>query len=77
MGPWYVIYFGVLIFFGPFYLVNLVLAVVAASYESEVQAAKKVSFVTLLLLLTEYKAHTSCPSMMALTVVAFYINPTT
>lgn len=44
MGPWYVIYFGVLIFCGPFYLVNLVLAVVAASYESEVQASKLVSF---------------------------------
>ena len=42
MGPWYVVYFGMVIFFGPFYLVNLVLAVVAASYENEVQAGKMV-----------------------------------
>jgi len=35
LGPWYVIYFMVVIFFGSFYLINLVLAVVALSYQEE------------------------------------------
>ena len=43
LGPWCVLYFIAVIFFGRFYLVNLVLAVVTASYENEVNASKKVS----------------------------------
>ncbi|MEO0685644.1 MAG: ion transporter, partial [Cyanobacteria bacterium J06649_11] len=35
MGPWYVLYFMIVIFFGSFYLINLVLAVVAVSYQQE------------------------------------------
>ncbi|XP_057305572.1 sodium channel protein 1 brain-like isoform X3 [Hydractinia symbiolongicarpus] len=35
MGPWYVFYFMIVIFFGSFYLINLVLAVVAVSYQQE------------------------------------------
>ncbi|XP_048583288.1 sodium channel protein 1 brain-like isoform X2 [Nematostella vectensis] len=36
LGSWYVIYFATVIFFGSFYLLNLVLAVVAVSYQQEV-----------------------------------------
>lgn len=43
MGPWTVIYFLCIVLFGRFYLINLVLAVVAASYENEVQNAKQVN----------------------------------
>ena len=43
MGPWTVIYFLCIVLFGRFYLINLVLAVVAASYENEVQNAKQVT----------------------------------
>lgn len=43
MGPWSVLYFLCIVLFGRFYLINLVLAVVAASYENEVQNAKSVS----------------------------------
>ena len=35
-GSYYIIYFLFIIFFGSFYLINLVLAVVAISYEQEV-----------------------------------------
>ena len=34
-GPWNVLFFLVVIFFGAFYLLNLMLAVVAMSYEEE------------------------------------------
>ena len=43
MGPWSVLYFVCIVLFGRFYLINLVLAVVAASYENEVQTSKAVS----------------------------------
>ncbi|XP_066927937.1 sodium channel protein 1 brain-like isoform X5 [Clytia hemisphaerica] len=36
MGEWYMIYFLLAVFLGPFYLLNLVLAVVSASYEMEI-----------------------------------------
>ena len=36
MGEAYMIYFLLAVFLGPFYLLNLVLAVVSASYDSEV-----------------------------------------
>lgn len=36
MGSWYVFYFMFVVFFGSFYLINLVLAVVAVSYQQEV-----------------------------------------
>ena len=42
MGPWTVLYFLCIVLFGRFYLINLVLAVVAASYENEVQNSKQV-----------------------------------
>ena len=37
-GLWYVLYFLFVIFLGPFYLINLVLAVVSLSYEQETAA---------------------------------------
>lgn len=40
IGPWSVLYFLCIVLFGRFYLINLVLAVVAVSYENEVQRAK-------------------------------------
>ena len=41
-GPWNVIFFGVVVFFGSFYLINLMLAVVSMSYEEEATNAGKV-----------------------------------
>ncbi|XP_056021116.1 sodium channel protein 1 brain-like isoform X8 [Ostrea edulis] len=35
MGPWNVLFFVIVVFFGSFYLINLMLAVVAMSYEEE------------------------------------------
>ena len=32
-GPWHIIFFVVIIFLGSFYLVNLILAIVAMSYD--------------------------------------------
>lgn len=43
MGPWAVLYFVCIVLFGRFYLINLVLAVVTASYENEVQTSRMVS----------------------------------
>lgn len=43
MGPWSLIYFLSIVLFGRFYLINLVLAVVAASYENEVQNSRQVN----------------------------------
>lgn len=43
MGPWSVLYFLCIVLLGRFYLINLVLAVVAVSYENEVQRARRVS----------------------------------
>lgn len=42
VGPWTVIFFVFVVFFGSFYLVNLMLAVVAMSYEEEAESAGKV-----------------------------------
>ena len=42
VGPWTVIFFVFVVFFGSFYLVNLMLAVVAMSYEEEAETAGKV-----------------------------------
>lgn len=42
-GPWNVLFFLVVIFFGAFYLLNLMLAVVAMSYEEEAINTGKVS----------------------------------
>ena len=42
VGPWTVIFFIFVVFFGSFYLVNLMLAVVAMSYEEEAESAGKV-----------------------------------
>lgn len=47
MGPWAVLYFVCIVLFGRFYLINLVLAVVAASYENEIQTSRMVSKKTL------------------------------
>ena len=41
MGSWYVFYFVFVVFFGSFYLINLVLAVVAVSYQQEVVAIQE------------------------------------
>ena len=42
-GPWNVLFFLIVIFFGAFYLLNLMLAVVAMSYEEEAINTGKVS----------------------------------
>jgi hypothetical protein len=42
-GPMSVIFFTIVVFFGSFYLINLMLAVVAMSYEEEAEANEKVS----------------------------------
>ena len=42
-GPMHVIFFTIVVFFGSFYLINLMLAVVAMSYEDEAEANNKVS----------------------------------
>ena len=36
-GPIHVIFFTIVVFFGSFYLINLMLAVVAMSYEEEAE----------------------------------------
>ena len=43
-GPMSVIFFTIVVFFGSFYLINLMLAVVAMSYEEEAEANEKVRF---------------------------------
>ncbi|XP_055956481.1 sodium channel protein 1 brain [Patella vulgata] len=40
-GPWNVVFFVLVVFFGSFYLINLMLAVVALSYEEEAESAGK------------------------------------
>ena len=40
-GEIYILYFLIVVFFGSFYLLNLVLAVVFISYEQEVMAPQK------------------------------------
>ena len=42
-GPFSVIFFTVVVFFGSFYLINLMLAVVALSYEEEAEITQEVS----------------------------------
>lgn len=42
-GPIHVIFFTIVVFFGSFYLINLMLAVVAMSYEEEAEANNAVS----------------------------------
>lgn len=46
-GPASVIFFTVVVFFGSFYLINLMLAVVALSYEEEAEITNEVSSVGL------------------------------
>lgn len=41
VGVWYVFYFVITIFFCSFYLLNLVLAVVYLSYETELQSLEQ------------------------------------
>lgn len=47
-GPMSVIFFTVVVFFGSFYLINLMLAVVALSYEEEAEITQEVSLIFLL-----------------------------
>ena len=67
-GPWHIIFFLVIIFLGSFYLVNLILAIVAMSYdelqkkaEEEEEAALleeealRVGYQTLDIVLTQLK----------------------
>ena len=42
-GPIHVIFFTIVVFFGSFYLINLMLAVVAMSYEEEAELMNAVS----------------------------------
>ena len=44
-GPMSVIFFTIVVFFGSFYLINLMLAVVAMSYEEEAEANEKVIYI--------------------------------
>ncbi|KAI0225116.1 Sodium channel protein 1 brain [Lamellibrachia satsuma] len=41
-GPWNIVFFIIVVFFGSFYLINLMLAVVSMSYEEEAVSAGKV-----------------------------------
>ena len=43
MGPWSILFFGLVVFFGSFYLINLMLAVVAMSYEEEAENTEEVN----------------------------------
>lgn len=43
-GPISVSFFTVVVFFGSFYLINLMLAVVALSYEEEAEITQEVSY---------------------------------
>lgn len=42
-GPLQVVFFAIVVFFGSFYLINLMLAVVAMSYEEEAENTEEVS----------------------------------
>ena len=42
-GPIHVVFFTIVVFFGSFYLINLMLAVVAMSYEEEAELMNAVS----------------------------------
>ena len=42
-GPMQVVFFSIVVFFGSFYLINLMLAVVAMSYEAEAESTEDVS----------------------------------
>ena len=42
-GPWNIVFFILVVFFGSFYLLNMMLAVVNMAYEEEVSNFKKVS----------------------------------
>ncbi len=42
-GPIHVVFFTIVVFFGSFYLINLMLAVVAMSYEEEAEVMNAVS----------------------------------
>lgn len=46
-GPMSVSFFTVVVFFGSFYLINLMLAVVALSYEEESQITQEVSYMNI------------------------------
>ena len=46
-GPVSVTFFTVVVFFGSFYLINLMLAVVALSYEEEAEITNEVSMYTI------------------------------
>jgi hypothetical protein len=40
-GPWHIIFFLLIIFLGSFYLVNLILAIVAMSYDEQEKKAEE------------------------------------
>ena len=42
-GPIHVIFFTIVVFFGSFYLINLMLAVVAMSYEEEAEVMRSMT----------------------------------
>ena len=56
-GPMHVIFFTIVVFFGSFYLINLMLAVVAMSYEDEAEANNKVKFPILEQALKQFLAY--------------------
>ena len=49
-GPIHVIFFTIVVFFGSFYLINLMLAVVAMSYEEEAELMNAVSKIIILII---------------------------
>lgn len=62
-GPIHVIFFTIVVFFGSFYLINLMLAVVAMSYEEEAEANNAVrtqSHLTNLALVTGERGNAQC-----------------
>ena len=61
-GPIHVIFFTIVVFFGSFYLINLMLAVVAMSYEEEAELMIVVSvFLKSVVILSRRKAVSKCP----------------
>lgn len=70
-SPWSVIFFLIVIFLGSFYLLNLMLAVVAMSYEEEVQQSTQVWWRTMLS--NFLSAHMNyCNSLVSLCILNTY-----
>lgn len=70
-GPWNVLFFLCVVFFGSFYLINLMLAVVAMSYEEEAMVNNKVSKRNLYFCILARLLHTKHSDCLVLFQVRF------